>query len=189
MTCTQFGLQAFQHGNSCISRILAQFFSRCLIVTKLILNESLGQHDQNDASCTHIGPQIRKLLLIKVLTLQVRISLNEHVYIGLYLTHACQKHFWNGRKTDFSAHARSTMHGQKRQVEKVTQKKNVLNDPEHNAEWHFNFSKQCRPLIFKPVVHFLILVPAVTKILKHSAGWHCVPRQFSACFFFLSFLQ
>ena len=50
--CTQFGLQAFRHGNSCISRFLVLFSSGCLIDTKIILNKSLGQHDQNDASCT-----------------------------------------------------------------------------------------------------------------------------------------
>ena len=90
-TCTQFGLRAFQHGNPCISRVSVQFFSRRRIDTKIILNESLGQHDQNDASCTQIGPQTRKLLLIEVLTFRVRVSLNGHAYIGLYLTHACQK--------------------------------------------------------------------------------------------------
>jgi hypothetical protein len=92
-TCTRFGLWAFRHGNSCISRVSAQFFSGRPIDTKIILNESLDQHDQNDASCTQIGPQTRKLLLIEVLTLWVRISLNMHTYIGLYLTYACQKYF------------------------------------------------------------------------------------------------
>jgi hypothetical protein len=49
---------------------------------------------------------------------------------------------------DFSAHARSKLHGQKRQFEKVTQKKKkVLNNPKHNVGRHFNFSKQCRPLL------------------------------------------
>ena len=119
-TCTQFELRAFWHGNPCISRVLAWFFSGCLIDTKIILNESLGQHDQNNASCTQIGPQTRKLSLIEILTLRVCVSLNGHAYIGLYLTHKCQKHFWKGRKTDFSAHAHSKLHGQKRQVEKVT---------------------------------------------------------------------
>jgi hypothetical protein len=113
-TCTRFGLRAFQHGNSCISRVSARFFSRRPIDTKIILNESLDQHDQNDVSCTQIGPQTRKLSLIEVLTLRVRVSLNMHTYIGLYLTHACQKYFWKGRKISFSAHARSTMYGQKR---------------------------------------------------------------------------
>jgi hypothetical protein len=113
-TCTRFGLRAFWHGNSCISRVSARFLLRRPIDTKIILNEYLDQHDQNDASCTQIGPQTRKLSLIKVLTLRVRVSLNMHTYIGLYLTHACQKYFWKGRKISFSAHARSTMYGQKR---------------------------------------------------------------------------
>jgi hypothetical protein len=113
-TCTQFGLQAFQHRNPCISRVSARFFSGHLIDPKIILNESLGQHDQNDASHTQIRPQTRKLSLIEVLTFQVRVSLNVHAYIGLYLTHACQKCFWKGRKISFSTHARSTMYGQKR---------------------------------------------------------------------------
>ena len=104
-TCTQFGLRAFQHRNSCISRVSARFFLGHMIVTKIILNESLGQHDQNNVSCTQIGSQMRKLSLIEVLMLRVRVSLNGHAYIGLYFTHACQKHFWKGRKTDFSAHA------------------------------------------------------------------------------------
>jgi hypothetical protein len=122
MTYTQLGLRAFWHGNSCISRVSVRFFLGRLFDTKIILNESLGQYDQNDASCTQIGPQTRKLLLIEILTFQVRVSLNV-IYIGLYLTHACQKHFWKGRKISFSAYARSIMHGQKRQVEKVTKKK------------------------------------------------------------------
>jgi hypothetical protein len=113
-TCTRFGLRTFRHGNSCISRVSARFFSGRPIDTKIILNESLDQHDQNDMSCTQIGPQTRKLLLIEVLTLRVRVSLNMHTYIGLYLTYACQKCFWKGRKINFSAHARSTMYGQKR---------------------------------------------------------------------------
>ena len=90
-TCTQFGLRAFRHGNPCISRVLTQFFSGHLIDPKIILNESLCQHDQNDALHTQIGPQTRKLSLIEVLTFRVRVSLNVHAYIGLYLTHACQK--------------------------------------------------------------------------------------------------
>jgi hypothetical protein len=114
MTCTRFGLRAFRQGNSCISRVLARFFSGRPIDTKIILNESLDQHDQNDVSCTQIGPQTRKLSLIEVLMLWVRVSLNMHTYIGLYLTHACQKYFWMGRKISFFAHARSTMHGKKR---------------------------------------------------------------------------
>ena len=114
MTCTQFGLRAFRHGNSCISRVSAWFFSGCPIDTKIILNESLDQHDQNDASCTQIGSQTRKLSLIEVLTLRGRVSLYMHTYIGLYLTYACQKYFWKGRKISFSAHARSIMYGQKR---------------------------------------------------------------------------
>ena len=113
-TCTRFGLRAFRHKNSCISRVLARFFSGRPIDTKIILNESLGQHDQNDASHTQIGPQTRKLSLIEVLTLWVRVSLNMHTYIGLYLTHAYQKYFLEGRKISFSAHACSTMYGQKR---------------------------------------------------------------------------
>ena len=113
-TCTQFGLRAFRHRNSCISRVSARFFSICPIDTKIILNESLDQHDQNNASCTQIGPQTRKLSLIEVLTFRVRVYLNVHTYIGLYLTHACQKCFWKGRKISFFAHARSTMYGQKR---------------------------------------------------------------------------
>jgi hypothetical protein len=113
-TCTQFGLRAFRHENPCISRVSARFFSGHLIDTKIILNKLLGQHDQNDVSYTQIGPQMRKLSLIEVLTFRVRVSLNVHAYIGLYLTHACQKYFWKGRKIIFSAHARSTMHGQKR---------------------------------------------------------------------------
>ena len=112
-TCTQFGLRAFRHGNPCISRVSAQFFSRHLINSKIILNDSLGQHDQNDTLHTQIRPQTRKLSLIEVLTFQVRISLNVHAYIGLSLTHACQKCFWKGRKIRFSAHACSTMYGQK----------------------------------------------------------------------------
>ena len=44
-TCTQFGLRAFRHGNSCISRISARFFSGRPIDTKIILNEYLDQHD------------------------------------------------------------------------------------------------------------------------------------------------
>ena len=42
MTCTQFGLRAFRHGNPCNSRVLARFFSGHLIDPKIILNESLG---------------------------------------------------------------------------------------------------------------------------------------------------
>ena len=113
-TCTQFGLQTFWHGNPCISRVSARFFSGYLINPKIILNESLSQHDQNDTSHTQIGQQTRKLLLIEVLTFRVCISLNVHAYIGLYLTHACQKCFWKGRKIIFSTHACSTMYGQKR---------------------------------------------------------------------------
>ena len=113
-TYTQFGLRAFRHGNPCNSSVSTRFFSGHLIDPKIILNESLGQYDQNDASYTQIGPQTRKLSLIEVLTLWVRVSLNMHTYIGLYLTHACQKYFWKGRKISFSAHARSTMYGQKR---------------------------------------------------------------------------
>ena len=113
-TYTQFGLRAFWHGNPCISRVSAQFFSGHLINPKIILNESLGQHDQNDVSYTQIEPQTRKLSLIEVLTFWVRVSLNVHAYIGLYLTHACQKCFWKGKKISFSVHARSTMYGQKR---------------------------------------------------------------------------
>jgi hypothetical protein len=114
MTCTQFGLRAFRHGNPCISRVLARFFSGHPIDTKIILNNLLGQHDQNDVSYTQIGPKTRKLSLIEVLTFQVRVSLNVHAYIGLYLTYACQKYFWKGKKISFSAHACSTMHGQKK---------------------------------------------------------------------------
>ena len=113
-TCTQFELWAFRHENPCISRVSARFFSGHLIDPKIILNESLGQHDQNNTSYTQIGPQMRKLSLIEVLTLWVRVSLNMHTYIGLYLTYACQKYFWRGRKISFSVHARSTMYGQKR---------------------------------------------------------------------------
>jgi hypothetical protein len=112
-TYTQFGLQAFWHGNPCISRVSAQFFSGHLIDPKIILNDSLGQHDQNDTSHTQIRPQTRKLSLIEVLTFRVHISLNVHAYIGLSLTHACQKCFWKGKKISFSAHACSTMYGQK----------------------------------------------------------------------------
>ena len=114
MTWTQFGLRAFQHGNPCISRVSAWFLSGHLIDPKIILNESLGQHDQNNTSYTQIGPQMRKLSLIEVLTFRIRVNLNVHAYIGLYLTYACQKYFWRGRKISFSAHARSTMYGQKR---------------------------------------------------------------------------
>ena len=110
-TCIQFGLCVFRHGNPCISRVSARFFSGHLIYPKIILNESLGQHDQNDASHTQIRPQTRKLLLIKVLTFWVRVCLNVHAYIGLYLTHGCQKCFWKGRKISFSDHAHSTMYG------------------------------------------------------------------------------
>ena len=113
-TRTQFGLRAFQHRNLCISRVSARFFSGYLIEPKIILNESLGQHDQNYTSHTQIGSQTRKLSLIEVWTFRVRVNLNVHAYIGLYLTHACQKCFWKGRKIIFSAHARSTMHVQKR---------------------------------------------------------------------------
>ena len=151
MTYTRFGLRVFRHGNSCISKVSIRFFSECPIDTKIILNESLDQHDQNDMSCTQIRPQTRKLSLIEVLTFQVRVSLIGHAYIGLYLTHACQKHFWKGRKTDFSSHARSQLHGQKRQFEKVTQKKcfkkpqNTMSASivifKHSARRHFNFSK------------------------------------------------
>ena len=42
-------------------------------------------------------------------------------------------------------------------------------------------------LIFKLALQFLILVPASSKILKHSASRHCVPEPLSA--FFLSFFQ
>jgi hypothetical protein len=52
MICTQFGLRAFWHKNSCISRVSVLFLSGRLINTKIILNESLGQHDQNDTLCT-----------------------------------------------------------------------------------------------------------------------------------------
>ena len=90
------------------------FFSGHLIDPKIILNKSLDQYDQNDVSCTQIRRQTRKLLLIEVLTLRARVSLNMHTYIGLYLTYACQKYFWRSRKISFSAHARSTMYGQKR---------------------------------------------------------------------------
>ena len=62
MTCTQFGLRAFRHGNPCISRVSARFFSGHLIDPKIILNESLGQYDQNDALHTQIGPQTRKVI-------------------------------------------------------------------------------------------------------------------------------
>jgi hypothetical protein len=112
-TYTQFELWAFRHGNPCISRVSTQFFSGHLIDPKIILYKFLGQHDQNDASHTQIGPQTRKLSLIEVLIFWVRVCLNVHAYIGLYLTHACQKCFWKGRKISFSAHARSTMYGQK----------------------------------------------------------------------------
>ena len=87
------------------------FFSGRPIDTKIILNESLGQHDQNDASCTQIRSQTRKLSPIEVLTLQVRINLNVHAYIQLYLRHICQKHIWNGR---ISAHSHLKLHAQKR---------------------------------------------------------------------------
>ena len=96
--CTRFGLQAFRHGNSCISRVSTWFFSGHPINPKIIWNDSLGQHDQNDASHTQIVPQTRKLSLIEVLTFRVRVCFNVHAYIGLYLTHACQKCFWKGRK-------------------------------------------------------------------------------------------
>ena len=100
-TCTQFGLRAFRHSNPCISRVSAQFFSGHLIDTKIILNKLLGQHDQNNASYTQIEPQTRKLSLIEVLTFRIHVSVNVHAYIGLYLTHACQKYFWKGRKISF----------------------------------------------------------------------------------------
>ena len=114
MTCTQFGLRAFRHGNPCISKVSARFFLGHPIDTKIILNNCLGQHDQNDVSYTQIGPKTRKLSLIEVLTFRVRVSLNVHAYIGLYLTHACQKYFWKSKKISFSAHACFTVHGQKR---------------------------------------------------------------------------
>ena len=122
-TYTRFGLRAFWHGNSCISRVLAQFFSGHLIDTKIILNEFLDQHDQNNASCTQIRPQTRKLSLIKVLTLRICVSLNIHAYIGLYLTHACQKYFCKGRKTDFSVHAHSQCMAKIGKFKKVKKKK------------------------------------------------------------------
>jgi hypothetical protein len=100
-TCTRFGLWAFRHGNSCISRVSARFFLGRPIDIKIILNESLDQHDQNDSLYTQIEPQTRKLSLIEVLMFRVRVSLNMHTYIGLYLTHACQKYFWKGRKSTF----------------------------------------------------------------------------------------
>jgi hypothetical protein len=40
-TCTRFGLRAFRHRNSCISRVSARFFSGRPIDTKIISNESL----------------------------------------------------------------------------------------------------------------------------------------------------
>ena len=105
-----------------VYRVSARFFSGRLIDTKIILNELLGQHDQNDASCTQIEPQMRKLSLIKVLTLWVRVSLNGHAYIGLYLTHACQKHFWKAEKLIFlPMHISQCM--AKRSKLKVTQKR------------------------------------------------------------------
>ena len=52
MICTQFGLHAFRHENSCISRGSVLFLSGRPIDTKIILNELLGQHNQNDTSCT-----------------------------------------------------------------------------------------------------------------------------------------
>ena len=67
---------------------------------------------------------MRKLSSIEVLALRVCVNLNAHAYIQLDLIHTCQKHFWKGRKIDFSDHARSKLHGQKRQVEKFT--KNVF---------------------------------------------------------------
>ena len=57
MTCTRFGLRAFQHGNLCISRVSAQFFLGHLIDTKIILNKLLGQHDHNDLTCNRFGLQ------------------------------------------------------------------------------------------------------------------------------------
>ena len=99
--CTRFGLRGFRHGNPCISRVSTRFFLGHLINPKIIWNDSLGQYDQNDVSHTQIGPQTRKLSLIEVLTFQVCVCLNMHAYIGLYLTHACQKCFWKGRKISF----------------------------------------------------------------------------------------
>ena len=107
-----------------ISRVLVPVFSGRPIDTKILLNKSLGQQDQNDASFTQIGSQTKKLSSIEVLTLWVLVSLNGHEYIQLYLKHTCQKHFWKGRTFSFSAHANSKLHGQKRQLEKVTKKKN-----------------------------------------------------------------
>ena len=54
---------------------------------------------------------MKKLSPIEVLTLRVRINLNVHAYIQLYLRHICQKQIWNGR---ISAHSRSKLHAQKR---------------------------------------------------------------------------
>jgi hypothetical protein len=67
---------------------------------------------------------MRKLSSIEVLLLWVCVNLNGHAYIQLYLIHTCQKHFWKDKKIDFSDLTRSKLHGQKRQVEKVT--KNVF---------------------------------------------------------------
>ena len=41
--------------------------------------------------------------------------------------------------------------------------------------------------ISKPALIYLILVPAGTRILKHSAGQYCTPKPLSALF--LSFFQ
>ena len=62
---------------------------------------------------------MRKLSPIEVLTLGVRVNLNVHAYIQLYLKHICQKHIWNDR---IYAHSRSKLHAQTRKVEKVTKK-------------------------------------------------------------------
>ena len=186
-TYTQFGLRAFRHENPCISRVSARFFSGHLIDTKIILNKLLGQHGQNDVSYTQIGPQMRKLSLIEVLTFRVPVSLNVHAYIGLYLTHACQKYFWKAEKSFFLLmHVPQCMakRGKLKKVKKKKKKKkkNVLNNPKCSVGRHSNFSKQCQPALI-----YLILVPTSTRILKHSAGQHCVPKPPSALF--LSFFQ
>jgi hypothetical protein len=62
----------------------------------------------------------KKLSPIEVLTLGVRVNLNVHAYIQLYLKHICQKHIWNDR---ISAHSRSKLHAQTRKVKKSQKKK------------------------------------------------------------------
>ena len=102
-------------------------------------------------------------------------------------SHACQKYFWKAEKSFFlPMHVPQCMakRGKLKKVKKKKKKKkkNVLNNPKCSVGRHSNFSKQCQPALI-----YLILVPTSTRILKHSAGQHCVPKPPSALF--LSFFQ